>query len=615
VKGTVLLPQALHARPANLVVRLASQQPSPIRLHVGGRSADARKILEVLALGAQKGDVLEIASEGAGSDEAVSAIAELVSRNFDADLVPDRGSPAVEGIAIGAALLLRHDGLEAEAPPARGPEEEHARLVRAQARAAEELRVLMEGLAPEERVLFEPEEAILREVAAAAAERTLAGETSEQAVLATTQDARTDLLLDARARLMDGLGHGDADGQALAQAGELGNEIVVVTDRLTPSLVARLPRQVVGIVAAEDDLPAGAARTSHAAILARGRELPLAIVGRHVADAIDAGDLVVVDTTHDPARVWCSPGETLVADARARRRRRSANSVGLAPAIAAAFARLGTAFLVNVGSVHDRVPEGVAGVGLLRTELLFAGRASAPAEADQVAAILAVARAARGAEVTVRLWDAGGDKPLPWLPSCHASERGVALLLAHPEVLRAQLAAVARAAQRAKVRVLVPMVRSAADIDAVRRCLESLGPSAAGLRVGAMIETPGAVEDAASVARASDFVSIGTNDLASLVLGTGRADATQALDGRVLRLIRRVVELSHAQGRGVTVCGEVAADPLGARVMVGLGVDGLSVAPSRLHGTVFVLEGVSIEDCRAVAVSVEARGRPEGSSS
>jgi phosphotransferase system HPr (HPr) family protein len=613
VKGTVLLPQALHARPANLVVRLASQQSSPVTLCAGGRSADARKILEVLALGAQKGDVLEIAAEGPGSDEAVSAIAQLVSRNFDGDLVPDRGSGAVEGIAIGRAVVVA--GPVPTQDGRRSPGEERARLARAEARALEDLRLLMDALAPEERALFEPEQAILRDVAAAAAERTLAGETSEQAVCATTGDARTDLILDARARLLDGLGDGEATNDALRSAGALGAEVVVVTDRLTPSLVARLPRQAVGIVAVEDQSPVGPGRTSHAAILARGRELALATVPSHVVDAIAQGDVVVVDTTLEPARVWCNPGEALVADARARQKRRTTSGAKLAPAIAATSARLGTALLVNVGSVHDRVPEGIAGVGLLRTELLFAGRGSAPAEADQIAAVLSVARAAHGAEVTVRLWDAGGDKPLAWLPSRDPNERGVALLLAHPEVLGTQLAAVTRAAERARVRLLIPMTRTAADVDAVRRRLESLVPSGRAPRVGAMIETPGAARDAASVAAAADFVCIGTNDLAALVLGAERTDAAQALDPRVLRLIRRVVDASHAQGRGVTVCGEIAADPSGARVMVGLGVDALSVAPARLPATLSALEGVSIEDCRALAASAQARGGLEGSSS
>jgi phosphoenolpyruvate-protein kinase (PTS system EI component) len=181
----------------------------------------------------------------------------------------------------------------------------------------------------------------------------------------------------------------------------------------------------------------------------------------------------------------------------------------------------------------------------------------------------------------------------------------VALLFEHPMVLATQLAAMARAAERARVRVLVPMTRSAADVDAVRRGLESRGVIGSAVLVGAMIETPSAAEDATSIARAADFVCVGTNDLASLVPGIERTDVARALHPRVLRLIRRVIDLSRAEGKRITICGEIAADPLGARVMVGLGADALSVAPPRLRGTVRALEGASIEDCRAVAASVE----------
>jgi phosphoenolpyruvate-protein kinase (PTS system EI component) len=211
-----------------------------------------------------------------------------------------------------------------------------------------------------------------------------------------------------------------------------------------------------------------------------------------------------------------------------------------------------------------------------------------------VAALLAVARNARGGVVTARLWDAGGDKPLPWLPARSPDARGAALLFEHPAVLRAQVAAIARAAERAPVRALIPMVRCAADVLAVR----ALAP---GLTVGAMIETPEAARDAAAIAAAADFVCIGTNDLSALTLGAPRADASQALDPRVLSLVAQVVAGATAYGRPVTVCGEVAADPQGGPVLVGLGVDGLSVAPPRVLSTLRTLAAVTLHECRAAA--------------
>jgi multiphosphoryl transfer protein len=590
----VLLPDALHARPANLLVRLAAQHAAVVRLRRGERCAEARKILDVLALGAAKGDEIEIYAEGEGAEGAVRAIAELVARNFDGDLVPERGSGAVEGIAIGRALVVtvrERAGTRERGTPA----EERARLVGAEARALEELGELIDALAPEERALFEPERAIVREIGAAAIERVDAGATCEEAVVALTEQAPTDLILDARARLLEALGDDEAIVDALERAHAAGADVIVVAEVLTPSLVARMPPRVRGIVAVEEEPTSGAGglRTSHAAILARGRELPLALVPSHVAMAITDGEVVVVDTTEEGARVWVAPSESLVEEARARQARLAAAEGGEA-VIAKVSATLGIALLVNVGSLHDRVPAGAAGVGLLRTELLFAGRTSAPSEGDQVAALLAVARAARGTTVTARLWDAGGDKPLAWLPAADKEARGAALLFAHRTVLETQLAAIARAAERTPIRALIPMTRGVADVEAVRRF-------APRLQIGAMIETPEAAADAAAIAAAADFVCVGTNDLASLVLGLERTDASQALHPRVLALIARIVECAHACGKKVTVCGEVAADPLGARILVGLGVDALSIAAPRLAGAVRALDGATLSDCRAAA--------------
>ena len=130
------------------------------------------------------------------------------------------------------------------------------------------------------------------------------------------------------------------------------------------------------------------------------------------------------------------------------------------------------------------------------------------------------------------------------------------------------------------------------DVDAVR----ALAPS--GLAIGAMVETPEAAGDIDALAAAADFVCIGTNDLSCETLGIARAAGPDALDPRVLAHVRRTVEGAHARGRKVTVCGEIAGDPRGARVLVGLGVDALSVAPARFAPLKLALAGVTLEHCR-----------------
>ena len=594
----LVLPDALHARPANLLVRLAAQHhAAAVQVHKGARRADARRILEILSLGAAKGDEIEVVAEGDGAEAAVAAIAELVMRNFDGDLVPERASGAAPGIAVGRALVV---SVVERAPRVRTTTaEELARLDTALARALLELESLIVGLPPDERALFEPERAIIREIAEGSRARIETGSTAEDAVVALTADAVTDLLLDARSRLEAALADDEGPHAAIARAESLGDDVVVVVEALTPSLVAALPPRVRGIVAIEsapeDACEASTTRTSHAAILARGRELPLAFVPTHVAMAIVEGDRVVIDTLSAPARVWVEPSEALLAEAKVRRDRHAEEARrDVAQGIERVTGALGVTLLVNVGSLHDRVPDGAAGVGLLRTELLFADRQAAPSERDQMAALLTVVQIARGKPVTARLWDAGGDKPLPWLPPRTTDARGAALLFEHPAVLDAQVAAIAHAAERARVRILIPMTRHAEDVRAVRA-------RAPKVEVGAMIETPEAARGADAIADAADFVCIGTNDLAALVLGAERSDAGQALDPQVLSLLRVVVESAHGRGTRVPVCGEVAADPKGARILIGLGVDGLSVASPRLGALVSSLEGVTKEECRADA--------------
>ncbi|HZU83958.1 MAG TPA: HPr family phosphocarrier protein [Polyangiaceae bacterium] len=588
----VVLTEALHARPASLLVRVASRRAAAIVLRKGSCEADARNIIDVLSLGAAKGQEIEIEARGEDADDALREIVELVTRGFSADLAPEIGSAAVEGVAVGRAVVAMSEERAPGEP--RSVADETTRARGALLRAEDELAQLALALPPREAALFEPERAIVRDAAARIEGEIAAGRSAEDAVRAVLGGRATDLIADARARLLDALA--GSQGAALGKIRDAGDvDVVLVTDELTPSLVASLPARVRGIVAVDEHAGSGALHTSHAAILARGRGVPVALVPSHAASSIVDGEEVMVDTTASPARVWAGPSAELAAEGRARQRALDVAREDDSGVVAGVASRLGVELLVNVDTLRDRVPPSAQGVGLLRTELLFAARAGAPSEEEQYASLLAVARAAHGRTVTVRLFDAGGDKPLPWLPA-RAGERGVALLLANADVLEAQLRAVARAAATAPMRALLPMCRSAADV----RDIRARAPS---LQVGAMIETPEAARDAAAIVEAADFVCLGTNDLAALVLGVGRADASRALDRRVLALVSDAIGAAHARGRRVTVCGEIAADPPGARVFVGLGVDALSVATSRFAELARGLSNATREECRAAAAA------------
>jgi phosphotransferase system HPr (HPr) family protein len=567
VKLSVRLPDALHARPANLLVRLASLHPAEIVIRKGNLCGSAKNILEVLSLGAARDDVVEIEIMGADAETTAAGLKELIERNFDADLVPEHGSVGVAGVAIGHAAVIA--SAEAKEATERTPSTERARAVAAFASVERQVTELVAALAPTEARLFEPEVAILRALSPRVFESVAAGESAEEAVRKATAIATTDLLLDARVRLLDTLGGGGSLGL------EAKEDSIVVTGALTPSIVAGLPRTVVGIVAGlEEELPPGF--TSHAAILARGRGIPLAFVPSHVADAITDGETVVIDTTEAHARVWVSPSEALLTRARDKR---SALLEAHAEEERSAAAPLAVpiSVRVNIGALSDTIPVSADGIGLLRTELLFAHRSQAPSEAEQLASVLAIARKTRG-PLVARLFDAGGDKPLPWLvpPAQAPDARGIELLLHHVAVLEAQLRALGRAAESADVHVLLPLVRHGRDVEDVRSRTQR--PP----KVGAMVETPGAVEDIDAIAEVADFVCVGTNDLSAAVLGVDRADAALSWDRRVVALLRRIVQAVHARKKQVTVCGEMAGDERGATILVGLGVDALSVAPSRL---------------------------------
>jgi phosphocarrier protein FPr/phosphocarrier protein len=598
----VVLPDALHARPADLLVRAATQLACRVEIQKGERRANARDILEVLGLRAAKGEEIVLIAEGEGAEAALESLVELIARDFDPDLVPAHGVVAAAGIAIGEAVVLEPSD---PAPAGAGsitPEEERARARSAFARAETEVAAIVAALPGHEAQLFEPELAILRALETPVLGRIAAGQSAEEAVVAEATRGPSDLIDDARQRLLDALS-GTTGAHAARLAALAGREAVVVVHEITPSFVAALPANVLGVIAALDEgddpqapSPHASGTTSHAAILARGRGLPLAFVPAHVAWTIDDGAQIVLDTTVSPARIWHSPGAELVDGARRRRQALHTTESDL-PAHTRPSLPSGVALRVNIGSTREPIPARAEGVGLLRTELLFADRRTAPREEEQAAAYASIAARVQG-PVVVRIFDAGGDKPLPFLHD-DAGLRGIALLRAHPSVLATQIRAIRRArgsrSPALDLRVLIPLASSVEDLAEVRALA---GPD---LPVGAMIETPRAVDAVDALAAAADFVCIGTNDLAAEALGVGRGAPVDPLDRRVLDLVRRTVEGAHRAGRTVTVCGEIAAEPASAAILIGLGVDALSVAPPRLSSLADALGHLTIDDARAAA--------------
>ena len=508
---------------------------------------------------------------------------------------PEGGSPVVEGIAIGRAVIW-----ESHPEPWSTPgttREETERVGRAVLRANRGIEELVRLLPPEEAELFEPEMAILAELGPLLTGMVEGGASAEEAINEATSQVSTDLLLDARARLLDGLGHGPRSVESLLEGRD--GDRVLVTESLTPSLVASLPARVVGIVATSDGAAKRAGEyTSHSVIIARGRGIPLAFLPSNVVRGVPDDALVILDTTGRVASMWVAPDGPVLVEAQRRHREWILGSAEDEAKVAKApLSHLGLEVHVNVGSIYERLPASAEGIGLLRTELVFSGRGRAPSEVQQFGALRAIAAPLGSAPVVVRLFDAGGDKPLAWLkaPEESPDARGVALLLMHRELLDTQLRAIVRAAEHGDVRVLLPVVTSGDDVERIRALSHGKVP------VGAMIETPAAVDRIDEVAAAADFICIGTNDLFAMVTGQDRASSSLSLDASGMRMIERVIDVAHARGRRVSVCGELAADPHGARILVGLGVDAISVATALFAKVKLSLRDVTLEDCRRLA--------------
>jgi phosphotransferase system enzyme I (PtsI) len=262
---------------------------------------------------------------------------------------------------------------------------------------------------------------------------------------------------------------------------------------------------------------------------------------------------------------------------------------------------------------------GARGVGLFRTEFLYLNRSSAPDEEEQLAHYRAVLEAVAPDAAVIRTVDLGADKRPCSVPRRSEANpalglRGIRVSLGDRSLLRVQLRAMLRASAHGRLRILLPMVATVEELRAVREALDEFRAEleregrAVGedVALGAMVETPAAVAVADGLAREADFLSIGTNDLVQYTLAVDRENESvaylySALHPAILREIRAVVVAAHRQARSVAVCGEMASDPLSSLVLLGLGVDELSMQAPSIPRVKAVLRATTHADARALA--------------
>src|SRR5688572_1118285 len=386
---------------------------------------------------------------------------------------------------------------------------------------------------------------------------------------------------------------------------------VLLADDLAPADTAGLdPARVIGLATRLGGT------TSHTAIIARQLGLPC-VVAVEGLDDVRAGETVLLDGDAGTVTVGPDPG-----DARSRVEAARAAAEILAGYSGPGATRDGHAVQV-LANVQDGAGAGAAvaahaeGVGLCRTELAFLGRAQEPSVEEQAAGYAEVFEAFAGRKVVLRTLDAGSDKPLAFAtPPDEANPalgvRGLRIARRDPGMLDRQLDAVAEAARRTASTpwVMAPMVATAAEAADFAARVRGRG-----LVPGVMVEVPSAALHADRLLEHVDFLSIGTNDLSQYTLAADRlsadlADLTDPWQPALLLLVRMTADAGQRAGKPVGVCGEAAADPVLACVLVGLGINSLSCAASAVAGVGSRLGTVALDDCRQAAEAALSAADP-----
>ena len=688
-------PAGLHARPASLFVRAAADFQAITEVVSHGRSAKGSSLVEILALGVRQGDTILVRTHGVDAQAALDALRALIEANFHETIEPSQqkekpsasasrqvsesstfyetqgktsasrdilqGVVTSPGVAYGSALLYTSHALTLRDVERRtiAPEDiatEERRLRTALDETAQELETLARQL--EERIgaadaaifdaqslmLQDPElletalSAIREQHSDAASALAEAGE-QYAALLASLSDpllaARAVDMRDVTSKAIQHL-----RGQATPQTNlnTLDKPVILVAYDLTPSDTAQFrPDTILGICTVQGG------RNAHAAILARALGIPaLAGLDEAMLNLIHNGDELGLDAARseqeEMGNLYIRPAVEIKTSLSERMTRQQQERISRQ-----ANAQQGPLILdgkhiplfANVGSVVEAEAArqwGAEGIGLLRTEFLFATATTLPDEDTQRKSYAQVFHAFKSQQedvakqqptiIVARTLDAGADKPMPSLQAMIGAQneanpalgvRGIRIHLAHPELLEQQIRALLRAAvdEQIELHIMFPMITTVEELRTVRtiseRVYEQLKQAGtqlpARVPLGIMVEVPSAAIMADELAQLADFFSIGANDLLQYTLASDRTNAALAtlynpMQPSVLRLIRQVAVAGNRAGKPVAVCGEIASNALLAPVLIGLGIDELSMTPNAISTVRAALGGHTMHELR-----------------
>ncbi|MBJ9689042.1 phosphoenolpyruvate--protein phosphotransferase [Burkholderia vietnamiensis] len=656
VRRQIVLTQSggLHARPAARARESVRGFDATVDVQFDGRHASIASVVGLLGLGAGEGATVELIGRGAHAQQAVDAVARELLREAHGEVeeTPARlrspapptlrhddgaaraGAPldpntlagvcAAPGIAVGTLVRLDDADIVPPEQASGTPASESRRLDQAlkavDAELGETVRNASARGAVGEAGIFAVHRVLLEDptLVDAARDQISLGKSAGFAWRATiraqidTLSRLDDALLAERAadlrdiekRVLRALGHTSGATRALP------DEAVLAAEEFTPSDLSSLDRERVTAL-----VMARGGATSHAAIIARQLGIPALVAVGDALYAIPDGTQVVVDAS--AGRLEHAPSAVDVERARHERERldgvREANRQHAREAAATADGRA-IEVAANIATLDDAntaLDNGADSIGLLRTELMFIHRQTAPSVVEHRQSYQSIVDALQGRTAIIRTLDVGADKEVDYLtlppePNPALGLRGIRLAQVRPDLLDDQLQGLLAVKPFGAVRILLPMVTDAGELVRLRARIDEFARAQGRtepIEVGVMIEVPSAALLADQLARHADFLSIGTNDLTQYTLAMDRcqADLAAQSDGlhpAVLRLIDIAVRGATKHGKWVGVCGALGGDPLAVPILVGLGVTELSVDPVAVPGIKARVRRLDYQLCR-----------------
>jgi phosphocarrier protein FPr len=647
----------LHARPAAKFVQTAARFMANVTvadLSNGKGPVSARSLNAIATLGAIENHQIRISASGEEAKLVLSALRVLIEDNFGESPIESvveekpieidrfagengalKAVPISEGFAL--APLYKHQTSRPPIPthPAENPEAEWTRLQAALENTSREITLLArrmkQSIGSNEGAIFDAHLLILQDPDLIKQARAGIDERHEnaafawnQAITAAAESYRLldDPYLQARATDVEDVGTqvlfamGDKSARASLTFDE---PVILYAADLTPTETSQLDMQMVlGIITA------GGGPTSHSAILSRALGIPaVAGVGR-LLERQPSGLLTGMNGF--TGEIWLEPVEEVQAKLQSSRTDWLAAREKLlqtSQQLAVTKDDHRVEVFANIGGTNDAraaVKNGAEGVGLLRTEFLFLTRETAPSEEEQFLLLREIFET-MGVQrpVTTRTLDVGGDKELPYIqlpeePNPFLGVRALRLSLARPDLFLTQIRAILRASDGFRCRIMFPMVADVEEIRQARHWVEKAhtelkegnNPHAWPVELGIMIEIPSAALLSPVLAQEVDFFSIGTNDLTQYTLAAERGNPAlshlaDGLHPAVLKLIGQVVDASHQDGKWTGICGELGGDPEATAILVGLGVDELSLNPAGIPRIKSIIRGLTMDTTRLLA--------------